>query len=93
MRYFLGADVGATKTHVLIAEETGRVVGAGWSGPGNHEGVGYEGLTRALQEATGQALTAAQLSKVQIAGAGFGVAGFDWPREKEPTLQAITRLG
>jgi N-acetylglucosamine kinase-like BadF-type ATPase len=29
----------------------------------------------------------------QIAGAGFGVAGYDWPAEREPTLQALRPLG
>src|SRR5512136_1014196 len=31
----------------------------------------------------------AHLSKEQIAGAGFGVAGYDFPPEREPTLRAI----
>ena len=48
MRYFLGVDIGATKTHALIADATGRVVGFGQAGPGNHETVGYEGLIAAL---------------------------------------------
>ena len=33
--YFLGADVGSTKTHVVIADETGRVLGLGEGGAGN----------------------------------------------------------
>ena len=90
--YFLGADVGTTKTHVLIADASGQAVGFGQSGPGNHETVGYEGLQEALRSAAGQALAMAQISKDQIAGAGFGVAGFDWPAEKEPTLRAIDTL-
>ena len=32
-RYFLGVDVGATKSHALIADETGRAVGFGPPGP------------------------------------------------------------
>jgi N-acetylglucosamine kinase-like BadF-type ATPase len=93
MRYFLGADVGATKTHVLVADETGQALGFGRGGPGNHEVVGYDGLRRALSAAAGQALAAAGLTADRIAGAGFGVAGFDWPSEKEPTLEAVATLG
>jgi N-acetylglucosamine kinase-like BadF-type ATPase len=93
MRYFLGADVGSTKTHVLIADENGQAIGFGRSGPGNHETVGYAGLQDSLNAAASQALAAAQVSKAQIAGAGFGVAGFDWPSEKEPTLTTIATLG
>lgn len=93
MRYFLGADVGATKTHVLIADETGQVAGFGESGPGNPEGVGYEGLRAVLAEATHAALAAAHLSKDHIAGAGFGVAGYDWPMQREQVLTTINGLG
>jgi N-acetylglucosamine kinase-like BadF-type ATPase len=92
-RYFLGADVGATKTHSLVADETGRAAGFGTAGPGNHEMVGYDGLAAALAEASGQALAAAGVSKEEVAGAGFGVAGYDWPSEREPTLEAIGSLG
>ena len=92
-RYFLGVDVGATKTHALVADEAGRALGFGESGPGNHETVGYEGLTRALQGAAGDALGMAGIPAAQLAGAGFGVAGYDWPAEHEPTLEAIRALG
>ena len=36
-RYFLGGDIGSSKTHVLIADEGGQAVGFGQSGAGNHE--------------------------------------------------------
>jgi len=92
MRYFLGVDVGATKTHALIAKENGQVCGFGEAGPGNHEGVGYDGLAFALQTATGQALVRAGLSITQISGAGFGIGGYDWPSERESTLRSIKTL-
>ncbi len=92
-RYFLGADVGGTKTHALITDETGRAVGFGESGPGNHESVGYPGLARVLAESMQMALEHACLTVDQIAGAGFGVAGYDWPSERQSTLNAIQTLG
>ena len=91
--YFLGVDVGASKTHALVADEAGQARALGESGPGNHEEVGYPGLAAALRLATDQALRAAGLTIAQIAGAGFGVAGLDWPSEEEPTRQAIQTLG
>ena len=54
-RYFLGVDIGATKSHALIADEAGRAAGFGDAGPGNHEVVGYDGLTAVLQEIAAQA--------------------------------------
>jgi N-acetylglucosamine kinase-like BadF-type ATPase len=93
VRYFLGVDVGGTKTHALIVDEAGRVVGFGLGGPGNHETVGYRGLVEAVRASTGQALARAGIEVQQVSGAGFGVAGYDWPSERAPTLDAIGELG
>ncbi|MBI4731108.1 MAG: ATPase [Chloroflexi bacterium] len=93
MRYFLGVDVGGTKTHALVADETGRALGFASAGPGNWEAVGYDGLTCALSEVTSEALAQAGLAISQIAGAGMGLAGFDWPSQKQAHLDAIAPLG
>ncbi len=92
-QYFLGVDIGATKSHALIADEDGHAVGFGQVGPGNHEGVGYDGLENVLMTCTGQAMRMAGIRKKEIAGAGFGVAGYDWPAELAPTLESISCLG
>jgi len=93
MPYYLGADLGATKTHTLIVDETGTAVGFGQSGPGNHEDVGYDGMYESMREGMEKALSASGLTKADIAGAGFGVAGFDWSSEYEITAVTIERLG
>lgn len=92
MHYYLGADLGATKTHTLIVDETGRALGFGESGPGNHESVGYDGMFQAMQSGLEQALCLAGLKKEDITGAGFGVAGYDWTSEVEATVSVIDRL-
>ena len=93
MRYFLGIDVGSSKTHALIADETGHCSGFGNAGGGNHQGVGYEGLASVLQKSFEGAVQMADVKKDQIAGAGFGVAGYDFPSEREEHLRAIATLG
>lgn len=93
MHYFLGADLGSTKTHTLIVDETGRALGFGESGPANHESVGYEGMFRSMNSGMEQALHAAGLKKEEITGAGFGVAGYDWSSEIEANTAVIDRLG
>ncbi len=93
MRYFLGIDVGGTKTHALIADESGQALGFGVSGPGNWEGIGLAGLTATLQVSAGQALKMAGLSIEQISGSGMGLAGYDWPSQREMILGAIALLG
>jgi N-acetylglucosamine kinase-like BadF-type ATPase len=92
-RYFLGVDIGATKSHALIATEAGAVVGFGLGGSGNHEDVGYDGTIRTLNQIVRDALREAGLAVAQIAGAGFGVGGYDWPSERADTLAAIATLG
>jgi N-acetylglucosamine kinase-like BadF-type ATPase len=92
-RYLLGVDVGATKSHALIADEQGHAIGFGEQGPGNYERVGWDGLQRTLQAVTDEALASAGITVAQLAGAGFGIAGYDWPGEREPHLQAIASLG
>jgi len=91
-QYYLGVDIGSSKTHALIADDRGNALGFGCCGAGNHEVVGYTGLEKALLETTQQALAMSGLKVTQIAGAGFGVAGYDWPSERPATLQSIAAL-
>lgn len=91
-RYFLGVDVGGTKSHAVIADESGRAIGFGAGGAGNPETWGYDGLAEVLRTITDKALTSAGISKEQLASAGFGIAGYDWPGDDAPTTQAIQRL-
>ena len=49
-------DVGGTKTHALVADENGEVLGFGQAGGGNPESKGYGGLTSVMESAMNQAL-------------------------------------
>jgi N-acetylglucosamine kinase-like BadF-type ATPase len=93
MAYYLGADVGSSKTALMIADESGTVRGFSVAGPGNHETVGYDGFYQALNEAAQGALTQAGISIQAIAGAGYGISGYDWPSQEIPLRGAIARLG
>jgi N-acetylglucosamine kinase-like BadF-type ATPase len=76
-----------------VATQTGEVVGFGLSGPGNHEGVGYDGVTATILQSAGQALAQAGIGINQVSAAGFGIAGYDFPSERKHTLEAILPLG
>ena len=93
MKYFLGIDVGSSKTHALIVDETGQCVGFGKSWGGNHQGVGYDGLLNVLQESFEGAKEMCGVGNDQITGAGFGVAGYDFPSDRAAHLQEIAKLG
>lgn len=92
MRYYLGADLGGTKTHLLIADESGQIAGFGEAGPGNHETVGFEGMLHSLQTALSQALQDAKLPVEAICGAGFGIAGYDWASERKKMIETVSML-
>lgn len=92
-RYFLGVDIGGTKSHCMVASETGKVVGFGRSGGGNWADSGWGELRQALTEAVGKALDEAGFSPGQISGAGFGIAEYDWPEDREPISRMIDSLG
>ncbi|MGB7539722.1 MAG: BadF/BadG/BcrA/BcrD ATPase family protein [Anaerolineales bacterium] len=92
-KILLGVDIGATKTRALLADENGAVLGFGIAGPGNHETVGYDGLTAALQTAVDRACREAEVEIADILAGGFGIGGLDWDSEEANTRQAIGRTG
>ncbi len=92
-RYFLGVDTGATKSHALIVDENGRPAGFGADGAGNWEIVGWDGVRRVLNELIAQAAGQAGIDRTQISGAGFGLAGYDWPEDRQPHLDIIREIG
>lgn len=93
MRYLLGVDVGGSKTHALIADETGCALGFGTAGTGNYQGVGYSGFRDSLHESVGKALLQAGITAGQISGAGFGIGGYDWPSQLPAHQAVIASLG
>lgn len=82
MNYFLGVDIGNTKSHALIADENGRSLGFGSAGPGSWEAIGWESAQLVLHDIVNQAVAQAGIHKNEIAGAGFGYAGYDWPEDR-----------
>lgn len=92
-RYVLGVDIGSSKTHALVVREDGTLLGAGEAGAGNHQMVGYVGMAEVLRAASGQALAAAGLHAEQLAAAGLGVSGYDWPSQLPQMLGAVREAG
>ncbi|NWG14891.1 MAG: ATPase, partial [Acidobacteria bacterium] len=92
-RYYLGLDAGASKTHALIADADGHIVGVGLSGPGNWEGVGLDGARAAYAQALEAALADAGIGRAPIAAAGYGLAGYDFPSDDGRLRPVIESLG
>jgi len=89
-KYFLGVDVGGTKTHAIIANERGEILALGKAGSGNPGGIGYDQFGAVVAQAVHHALSQTNLTIKHISGAGFGVAGYDWLSQKAKTWQALT---
>jgi N-acetylglucosamine kinase-like BadF-type ATPase len=99
-RYFLGIDIGGTKSHALIANDQGVALGFAEGPAGSYEYVGWDGLRHALHEVTDCVLASIKPAQARLSdrlsdrlsGVGLGIAGYDWPGEREPTRQAIASL-
>ena len=92
MSYFLGVDIGNSKSHALIAAENGRCLGLGVAGPGSWEAIGWEAARQVLHHIVNQAIVQAGIPKQAIAGAGFGYAGYDWPEDRPDHIAMIESL-
>ena len=93
VRYFLGVDVGNSKSHALMCDENGYAVGFGVGGSGNHESIGEEAFQHLLNDIITQAVTSANISREDIAAAGFGIAGYNWSEDLPMLHRVIGSLG
>lgn len=89
---FLGIDAGGTKTHALLVNEKGKVVGQGISGNGNHQ-TAFQAARDNIEDACNQALSAAGATKDDITFAYFGLAGADREPDYAILRPMIASLG
>lgn len=88
MKVFMGVDAGGTKTHVLIVDENGRVMGQGIVlGNANHQNNRDE-AERNIRSACERALMDAGVAKDDITFAFFGLAGAD----REPDYAVLNPM-
>ena len=90
--YLLGVDVGNTKTHALISNISGELVGFGESSCGNYEVVGVNGFKQSINHSINCAMKMSNICKEQIVSMGFGISGYDWPSEQAIMIEGIKSL-
>ena len=83
MTIVLGLDGGGTKTHVVLADETGGLLGAATGSAANWEDVGLEAAAGAVRAVVLEALQTAGIEPGAVDGGVFGLAGTDWPTDVE----------
>lgn len=92
MSIYLGVDAGGSKTHAVITDIEGRILGKGISGNGNHQ-LGKERAEKNIRQACEDALKEANLSHEDITVAYFGLAGADREPDYEILRPMIASLG
>ncbi len=91
--YYFGIDAGNSKTQGLIADSSGEVLALVNAGSGNWEGIGLESAAAVYQAVLAEALAQAGLRRDQIAAAGYGLAGYDFPSDDARLRPIVAALG
>jgi N-acetylglucosamine kinase-like BadF-type ATPase len=88
----LGIDGGGTKTHAVIADLDGNVLGTAANGGANWERIGLPAVQESLQELIRSAAHNAGINIEDIVGSTFALAGIDWDEDKENFAPVINSL-
>ncbi|HWF13113.1 MAG TPA: BadF/BadG/BcrA/BcrD ATPase family protein [Candidatus Acidoferrales bacterium] len=75
MSYSLGFDGGGTKTHCVLIDSSGNVIGEGHGGPANPLRCGYDVAFASLRDAAAAALASSNIQPTDISGVHAGLAG------------------
>ncbi len=83
MDYVLGIDQGGSKTHAVIADETGKILGMGKSYGACHSSSSIEYAIGAVMEASEEAFKQCGLLRDDVTTIVGGLTGIDWDYEAE----------
>lgn len=92
MKYVMGIDQGSSKTHVIIGDDKGNVMGLGKSHGACHSSTGIEYAMHAVREAMEEALLQAGLKVSDMDTLAAGMTGVDWEFENKLLAEKLTEL-
>ena len=90
VKYVLGLDQGGSKTHAVVADMEGNILGCGTGAGACHSVAGLGVAMAAIRDASMQAIGAAGLSTAQIDVVAAGLTGVDWPHETQLLRGALS---
>ena len=90
MKYVLGIDQGGTKTHALVADEAGHILGVGCGAGGCHSVDGMDRAMDGVRTAVFRALAQAGINAGNIEAVAAGMTGADWPEEPALLRDALS---
>ena len=93
MRYYLGVDGGTTKTHAVLADSAGEILGFSETSGSNHECLpgGYSDVESILQWIIGNLVQKRNIPPQKIKGV-FGLSGVDTKKDEQALSAVISRL-
>lgn len=83
MKYVLGIDQGGSKTHAVLADQEGNLLGMGKSYGACHSSTSLEYAVQAILRAADQALCEYGLEREDVTAVLGGLTGIDWDYEAE----------
>ncbi|MCA1626821.1 MAG: hypothetical protein LC742_02500, partial [Acidobacteria bacterium] len=86
---YLGVDGGGTKTHAVVIDRHGRVLGEGQSGPSNPLRVGVRQSAEAVRDAIERACAEAGVRRGDIDATEIGLAGVRRADLRERVREAL----
>lgn len=92
MRYVLGVDGGGTKTHALVSQENGQILGHGEGATSNHQVSGLHAAIAEIRKAVESALYMSKLLPGNIEIGFYCLAGADLPEDFQMLEKAIGEL-
>ncbi len=91
MSYIMGVDGGNSKTYTVITDSSGKKLGFGIAGFGNHQ-VNLEVAIKNIRDSINQALNQAHLNEEDIDFVQFGLAGADRERDYKILDEALKKF-
>ncbi len=85
----IGIDVGGTKTAGALVSATGEVLARAMGGAGNYQEAGIESARQVYVEVAGDLRAAALELGYSVAAAGWGISGWDRPKDEANLLPAL----
>jgi N-acetylglucosamine kinase len=88
--YVLGLDGGGSRTLCVILDERSREISRGQGGPSNHQSVGLDAASKAINDALAETINA--VGNPPLAAACWGMAGLDRPEDEHILKQMAEEL-
>ena len=88
----LAIDQGGSKTHALVGDEQGHILGTGLAEGACHFLVGMETAMRAANAAACNAMIQAGVSREEITIVSAGMSGANWPEEFRQLTEELEKL-